>query len=120
MNGYYEWMEKNGNKIPYFIEIPLQETIYFAGIWKYSDINKSTQKNFSIITKSANYVIKNIHQRMPVILSIDEANNYMNHNSNVLKKDFISEEEKNLEFFPISKFVNSPKNDSKKCIQQLN
>ena len=34
-NGWYEWAIIKGKKIPHFIEVSPQETMYFAGIWKF-------------------------------------------------------------------------------------
>ena len=45
-NGWYEWAIIKGTKIPHFIEVSPQETIYFAGIWKFSNFKLSAKKNF--------------------------------------------------------------------------
>ena len=58
---------------------------------------------------------------MPVILSIEEAKNYIEEkNTNFLEKKFVSSLEEYLEFFQVSKFVNSPFNNSKECIKAIN
>ena len=58
---------------------------------------------------------------MPVILSIEEAINYIEEkNINFLEKKFVSNMEEYLEFFQVSKFVNSPLNNSKECIKPIN
>ena len=80
-NGYYEWSINDNIKIPYFINIPDKETIYFAGIWKYLNFKKSSMKVFSIITKPANNLLKEIHDRMPVTLSAEESKDYLDHNN---------------------------------------
>jgi len=76
-NGYYEWSINDNIKIPYFINIPDKETIYFAGIWKYLNFKKSSMKVFSIITKPSNSLLKEIHDRMPVTLSSEESKDVM-------------------------------------------
>ena len=119
-NGYYEWHVSNGIKTPYFIQLSSLETIYFAGLWKFSDFAHSSKKTFTIMTKKANDLIKNIHERMPIILNINEAINYMDHEKNFMKKNFVSSIEKDLDFFPVSKFVNSTNNNSIECIRSLN
>ena len=120
-NGWYEWAIIKGKKIPHFIEVSPQETIYFAGIWKFSNFNLSTKKNFSIITKSANKLIYDVHIRMPVILTSDEAMKFMEEKKGIyLKKNFISTTEEDLDCYPVSQYVNSPINDSKTCIKPLN
>jgi len=120
-NGYYEWSVKDNIKIPYFINIPDKETIYFAGIWKYFNFRKSSMKVFSIITKPANNLLKEIHDRMPVTLSAEESKDYLDHNnSDYLTNNFQSILEEYFEFFKISKFVNNPINNSSECIKAIN
>ena len=120
-NGYYEWSVKDNIKIPYFINIPDKETIYFAGIWKYLNFKKSSMKVFSIITKPSNSLLKEIHDRMPVTLSSEESKDYLEHNnSDYLKNNVKSILEEYFEFFKISKFVNNPINNSSECIKPIN
>ena len=118
-NGFYEWHIQNGIKTPYFIQIPTLETMYFAGIWKYSDIKKSEKKTFSILTKKANNLIYSIHERMPVVLNSDEGMDYIDSIEDLLKINFISKIEKDFDFFSVSKFVNSPQNNSIECIKPV-
>ena len=120
-NGYYEWLVKDNIKIPYFINIPDKEMIYFAGIWKYFNFKKSSMKVFSIITKPANNLLKEIHDRMPVTLSAEESKDYLDHNnSDYLTNNVQSILEEYFEFFKISKFVNNPINNSSECIKAIN
>ena len=120
-NGWYEWSVNNGKKIPYFFEISPQETIYFAGFWKFSNLKTTTKKNFSIITKTANNLISDIHTRMPVILALDEATRFIEEKKeNYLQKKFVSTLEEHLDYYPVSKYVNSPLNNSKECIKPVN
>ena len=120
-NGYYEWSINDNIKIPYFINIPDKETIYFAGIWKYLNFKKSSMKVFSIITKPSNSLLKEIHNRMPVTLSSEESKGYLDHNnSDYLKNNVKSILEEYFEFFKISKFVNNPINNSPECIKPIN
>ena len=120
-NGYYEWSVKDNIKIPYFINIPDKEMIYFAGIWKYFNFKKSSMKVFSIITKPANNLLKEIHDRMPVTLSAEESKDYLDHNnSDYLTNNVQSILEEYFEFFKISKFVNNPINNSSECFKPIN
>ena len=120
-NGYYEWSVKNNIKFPYFINVPDKEMIYFAGIWKYLNFKKSSMKVFSIITKPANNLLKEIHDRMPVTLSAEESKDYLDHNnSDYLTNNVQSILEEYFEFFKISKFVNNPINNSSECIKAIN
>jgi len=50
-------------------------------------------------------------------LSIEEAKDYLyDDTSSYLKNNFVSKIEEYLEYYAISKFVNSPLNNTKKCI----
>ena len=120
-NGYYEWAIHNNVKIPYFIQIPNLEPIYFAGIWKYVNFKINSFKLFSIITKSSNNSLKEIHKRMPIILSLDEAKYYLEKNNfDYLDQSFHSIIEDYLMFSVVSKFVNNPFNNSEECIKSIN
>ncbi len=120
-NGYYEWSINDNIKIPYFINIPDKEMIYFAGIWKYLNFKKSSMKVFSIITKPSNSLLKEIHDRMPVTLSSEESKDYLDHNnSDYLRNNVKSLLEEYFEFFKISRFVNNPINNSSECIKPIN
>ena len=120
LNGYYEWAIKNDKKIPFFIHIPPCEPMYMAGIWKYIDLTKNDNKVFTIITKRSNDNLSKVHHRMPVLLSVEEGEEYMNdEKSSFLKKNYFSTIESDLDFYQISKFVNNPLNNSKECIKTI-
>lgn len=121
LNGYYEWSLIDNNKIPFFIHIPPCEPMYLAGIWKYINFKKDDQKVFTIITKNANENIRKIHHRMPALLSVEEGREYLDDdNSSFLNDNFSSSLESELDFYPVSKFINNPLNNSKECILPTN
>ena len=119
-NGYYEWKNVENNKKPYFISLPVNELICFAGIWR-NEIKKGNKlKVCNIITKSANSKLSFIHNRMPFILSIPDSIKYLNDTTNTFS--FSSREsniEEDLDYYEISKYVNNPSNDSKECINPI-
>ena len=58
---------------------------------------------------------------MPVLFSIEAAKDYLYDDASLyLKNNFVSKIEEFLECYAISKFVNSPLNNSKKCIAPVN
>ena len=119
LNGYYEWKIINGNRIPFFIHIPPSDPMYMAGIWKYIDFKKNDKKVFTIITKNSNEILSKVHNRMPIILSLEEGNDYINdEKSSFLNTNFFSKIEDELDFYQVSKFVNNPLNNSKECIKE--
>lgn len=120
LNGYYEWSIKDNKKIPFFIHLPPAEPMYLAGIWKYNDYKINNHKVFTVITKNANKYIEEIHNRMPIVLSRYEAEEYLyDDDASFLTKNFTSSIESELDFFPVSKFVNNPLHNSKECIKPI-
>ena len=120
VNGYFEWKTKDGIKMPYFFQLGDLAFFFFAGIWKFSTINNLKIKTFSIITKEANMIVNQIHKRMPVIMDIYEGKNYLKENDFLIESNFISKFEEFLFFEPVSKFVNSPQNNTLECIKTIN
>ena len=120
-NGYYEWQKSNNKKIPYFINIPELENIFLAGIWRIEDRNEIKTPVCCIITKEANNKITFIHNRMPIIFSLNEALIYLNDTSNEFSKNIKSTEiEDELDFYKVSTIVNNPLNNYKRCIDPIN
>lgn len=62
--GYFEWRQEGKRKQPYFFRRHDEEPIAFAGIWRlYQDM-----RELCIITGEPNELVRNYHNRMPVIL----------------------------------------------------
>jgi putative SOS response-associated peptidase YedK len=64
-DGFYEWREEGGKKIPRWFHPSAGGLISFAGIW-------DRQSGFAILTTAANADVSTIHRRMPVIVGPDE------------------------------------------------
>jgi putative SOS response-associated peptidase YedK len=80
--GYYEWHTVDGVKTPYFIHLPEGELMVFAGLYEWwrnpAEADDSPDKwllSTTIITRDATGELASIHDRMPVFMSpelIDE------------------------------------------------
>lgn len=70
-DGFYEWEKAGKEKLPYRFVVPDRDLFSFAGLWsRWKDpVTGDPYETFTIITTSANDVVKPIHERMPVILS---------------------------------------------------
>ncbi len=68
-NGFYEWKKQGQKKLPYRFMLRNESLFAMAGIWEtWHDSANNVFHSFSIITTSANSLMKQIHHRMPVIL----------------------------------------------------
>ena len=83
--------------------------------------NLKDYMSYTIITTHAIDVLKPIHDRMPVILKQEDEDAWLNPGMDVMKLvDLLKPYPGKMEAYPVSKFVNSPRNDTVECIQQLN
>ena len=69
-NFFYEWLKLKEDKIPYLIRPTDQDLFAFAGLY---DVVKDAEGKpfvtFAIITTEPNEIVAKIHNRMPVILT---------------------------------------------------
>ena len=112
-DSFYEWKQDN-EKTPFHIHLKNEKPFAMARIWdKWKDAEGREINSFSIITTEANDLMKSIHHRMPVILPLSEQKNWLLNSDTdylfSLLRPYNSEE---MEAYPISRLVNSPKNDS--------
>lgn len=123
-NGYYEWTAEKSGKQPYFITTTGGNLFAFAGLWeawKNKD-DETTIQSCTIITTEASPQIAHLHHRMPVILTAEYYRNWLEpglHDINELQD--ILRVGKVLEFayHPVSRDVNSTRNNGPKLIQAI-
>ena len=125
-DGFYEWKGEKGNKQPYYVSIPSGEPFSFAGLWEtWTDKEtgeESVYKSCTIITTAASESIREIHHRMPAILDPEFHEKWLNAEIQdpkalqVIINDGIIH---NMSFYPVSKLVNSVKNNHPNCIKPV-
>lgn len=74
MTAFYEWQKVKTKKQPYKIFLPKQKLFFVAGLYH---LDKDKQKYISLITTPPNDFMKDIHNRMPVILKKEHVLNYL-------------------------------------------
>jgi putative SOS response-associated peptidase YedK len=125
--GFYEWkeikLEKKPEKIPFFVSLMDQELFAFAGVYSmYEDAEGKPHYFFAILTSEPNSFMKGIHRRMPVILDKKEEEKYLdpgNKDFGVLYKIISTQyDPKKMQAYPVSRAVNSPRNNSKELLKE--
>lgn len=121
VNGFYEWRKEGNHKIPYWI-YPT-DVNYFALAGIYDTWLDPTTKieiiSSAIITTIPNDMMKPIHDRMPVILEPKDWELWLDtniHESEALMPLLKPLEAKAMQAYEVSTFVNSPANNTEKCI----
>jgi len=120
---FFEWKRTPEIKIPFAFKVKDADQFSFAGIWGENEINGKPIKSFAIITTQPNSIMKPVHDRMPVILSRDEEDDWLD--PDMIEKERI---EKFLNPYPademdawkISTLVNKPQNDFKEILKPIN
>lgn len=78
-DGFYEWKREGKLKIPYRICTTNTEVFSVAGIWEQWKSPKGEDVlSFSVITRSPNEIMKDIHDRMPAILLPEQERLWIN------------------------------------------
>lgn len=79
-SGFYEWQPIPGakRKQPWYITPSNGDILFFAGVWdEWTPAGADPIRTFSIITTGPNDVMRPIHNRMPVILTPDQADPWL-------------------------------------------
>ena len=119
-DGYYEWMQTSQGKQPYYIHDPGNIILPFAGLWdRWQNVGKQERMTCTIITTEPNKELKQIHNRMPVILTRERMDEWIDcrHNNKVLQ--LLKPYTKDLDYYPVSTLVNYAVNNSQKCIDPI-
>lgn len=121
-DGFYEWKKQGSSKIPHYIHDPSGGILPMAGLWDiWSNPEGDELLSYTIITTQPGKELASIHNRMPVILessTLDiwlQTDKYSSERAITLLKPYPGE----LEVYRVSRYVNSPNNNSPLCIQPV-
>ncbi len=122
-DGFYEWKKENKKKQPYVVRAGEGELFGFAGLWEHWEgPDGEVIESCTILTTEPNEKIKEIHNRMPVILEQSEYAVWLDTES----KDAVQLQElltafpaDKMKVYPVSTLVNKPQNDGPDCIAPL-
>jgi putative SOS response-associated peptidase YedK len=122
-DGFYEWKKEGKAKQPYFIHRKDGKPLAFAGLWaRWKDPEKGPTDTFTILTTSANDVIRPLHDRMPVILDPKDFGLWLDpkvEDREKLEPLLAPFDPGQMETYPVSRAVNSPAHDAADCIAPL-
>ena len=118
-DGFYEWKREDGGKQPYYFRMQDGRPFAFAGLWESWDKGGGELLTCAILTTRPNSVAIEIHDRMPVILPHDAYNAWLDPDADKeeLGELMVPYPGDDLETYPVSRFVNSPRNNDERCIE---
>ncbi len=123
-DSFYEWKRNHDKtKTPMRIKLKSDGLFAMAGLWE-KWISPEGQSIFTctVITTTANELMIDIHDRMPVILKPEDEKTWLNptvQDPNELNHLLKPLSEEVMEVYEVSNLVNSPKNNSAQLITKL-
>jgi putative SOS response-associated peptidase YedK len=123
-DGFYEWRREGEIKQPYRIGMKDGHAFAFAGLWeswRESEDGEAVE-SFTILTCEANRKLRPIHPRMPVILTPESYETWLDtspgsaERAMSVPRPFAVEP---MAFYRVSTRVNSPRNDDPDCLKPI-
>jgi putative SOS response-associated peptidase YedK len=120
-DGFYEWVGTGAARQPIWFHRPDGGLLLFAGLYEsWPATPDNWQRTFTIITTAPNGVVSPIHDRMPVILSGDDVDYWLDpreEDTDALRKLLAPAPDDALVKVSVSQRVNSVKNDDPACLE---
>jgi putative SOS response-associated peptidase YedK len=120
--GFYEWKRDGERRHPYFVRRRDREPLYMAGLWESWKSNDDAREfeSTAILTTSANDLLKELHERMPVILQLAGIEIWLDEsitNPTAFMPLYVPYPADELVAEPVSERVNSVKYDDPRCLE---
>jgi len=116
-DGFYEWEDADG-KTPYRVCLEDNQPFAMAGLWEtWEGENGEQLESVVIITTEPNAVVEPIHDRMPVVLELEDEQRWLG-SADLGKVAAVLDpyEGGEMDAYAISTRVNNPANDSAEVI----
>ena len=119
-DGFYEWRREKDGKQPFFVRMKDGSPFAFAGLWEsWEGDGMGPIRSCTILTTAPNRVVGEVHNRMPVIVPPDAYDAWLDPEAErqELVSLLASYPDDAMEAYPVSRAVNSPRNDGPGCIE---
>lgn len=121
INGFYEWHREGKTKTPYFIKPVESAAMFLGGLYQPvpadSDAVEPARAQVCAVTVAANETMSKVHHRMPVILTPENALQWIKPGERA-RIDGLMQPASNdaLLINEVSDYVNSARNEGPECI----
>ncbi|MCM2276672.1 MAG: SOS response-associated peptidase [Oligoflexia bacterium] len=123
LSGFFEWKREPDGKHPYAIRLKDEPIMSVAGIWNAWHKGSSSERlSFSILTTEANSFMSSIHDRMPLILSRENEEGWLDpelREPRAIRELLRPCPEDWLEACEISTRVNAPRNNDPEILKAV-
>ncbi len=117
-DGFYEWRSSGSRREPFHIRLRDRGLFAFAGIWR--EPEGDTPAGCAILTTEANRTLREIHDRMPVLLRPDAIQGWIDPapaDLGVLRALLMPFPAEAMEAVPVSTYVNAASAEGPRCLQ---
>jgi putative SOS response-associated peptidase YedK len=122
-DGFYEWKKTESGKQPYHIHLKDRRPFLFAGLWDRWDKGPIDPiESFTILTTRPNAKVAELHDRMPVILTPEALDLWLDpsvDDGSRLVELLEPYDAGEIDFHPVSKMVNRPSNNLPQCLEPI-
>jgi putative SOS response-associated peptidase YedK len=121
VSGFYEWQKTPYGKVPHWIHPADGELLTFAGLWEeWRPKDAEPVHSYTILTTAANPFMQQLHDRMPVILSPEEREVWLDSTASAyaLKALLRPGPADLLQAHPVTTRVNTPANNDPRLIER--
>jgi putative SOS response-associated peptidase YedK len=121
-DGFFEWKKLGKGTQPYCFALRDDGVFAFAGLWERWHDSRVVTESCSIVTTVANAVTADIHDRMPVILSPDDYDLWLDpglHDVMALAELMKPYDSRLMKKFPVSARVSDVRNDDAECAAEV-
>ena len=121
-DGYYEWERAGKQKLPWHIHRTDEQPFAMAGLWETWQPDKASSPLLSctVLTTNSNKRTAFLHERMPVILSSDDEEVWLDHKLQTheqLEHLFEPFPSADIDLRPVSTHVNNARHEGDNCLE---
>lgn len=122
-DGFYEWRKMGSVKQPYCFEVGEGEVFALAGLWdQWTSPDGEIIESCSILTTTPNSLVADMHDRMPVIVSSDKYDLWLDPDVTDFKaiRDILKPyDAKLMRLYPVNRKLNNSNNDDAESASRI-
>ena len=120
-DGFYEWQRDGRQRHPFAIRMKDGLPFAFAGLWEHwLAPDGQPLETVALLTTTANDLVKGIHPRMPVILSAEHHDAWLDPSasqSDKLRSLLLPYPAEAMTLFPVGNWVNNARHEGPQCLE---
>lgn len=121
VSGFYEWARQNNRKLPFYIRPHDEPGLLLAGLWDSwrNPDSGEVLESFTVLTVPAAPEMAFIHNRQPLMLSVEDARHWIDPASADVKDMISSDLPVAVDAVPVSSHVNNARHKDARCVEPI-